>query len=156
MLIGIRLPNEPRHARRDATGGTPAVLAQAATELDEYFAGTRTGFDVPLELDGTPFQREVWDRADPHRLRGDHHLRRAGASGRASQAARGPSARPMGATPIPIIVPCHRVVASAGIGGYGGGLKVKRALLALEGVTQTCKGSIDPGRRVRAGRTIGP
>ena len=133
VLIGIWLPNERRRARRDAAGGTPAVLAQAATELGEYFAGTRTGFDVPIELDGTPFQREVWDELT--RI-GYGETITYGELARRVGRPRGPRAvgQANGRNPVPIIVPCHRVVASAGIGGYGGGLKVKRALLALEGV----------------------
>jgi len=134
VLIGLWLPQERRHARQDATGHVPAVLAQAAQELEEYFAGSRTGFDVPLELDGTPFQREVWDELT--RI-GYGETITYGELARRVGRPRGPRAvgQANGRNPVPIIVPCHRVVASGGIGGYGGGLKVKRALLALEGVT---------------------
>ena len=58
-LIGVWLPREQRHGRRDADD-VPPVLKETATQLEEYFAGERTDFDVPLELDGTDFQREVW------------------------------------------------------------------------------------------------
>ena len=134
VLIGLWLPHERRHARRDATGHVPAVLTQAARELEEYFAGTRTGFEVPLELDGTPFQREVWNELT--RI-GYGETITYGELARRVGRPRGPRAvgQANGRNPVPIIVPCHRVVASGGIGGYGGGLKVKRALLALEGVT---------------------
>ena len=134
VLIGLWLPHERRHARHDTAGDVPAVLAQAATELEEYFAGTRTEFDVPLELDGTPFQRQVWDELT--RI-GYGETITYGELARRVGRPRGPRAvgQANGRNPVPIIVPCHRVVASGGIGGYGGGLKVKRALLTLEGVT---------------------
>ena len=133
VLIGVWLPHERRHGRRDVDD-VPPVLKETASQLEEYFAGERTEFDVPMELDGTPFQTGGLGRADAHRVRRDDQLRRAGPPGRAPK---GPRAvgQANGRNPIPIIVPCHRVLASNGIGGYGGGLKVKRALLALEGVT---------------------
>ena len=59
VLIGIWLPHERRHGRRDVDD-VPPVLKETATQLEEYFAGERTDFDVPMELDGTAFQREVW------------------------------------------------------------------------------------------------
>ena len=59
VLIGLWLPNERRHGRRDVDD-VPPVLKETATQLEEYFAGERTEFDLPMELDGTPFQREVW------------------------------------------------------------------------------------------------
>ena len=59
VLIGIWLPNERRHARNDVDD-VPPVLKETASQLDEYFAGERTDFDVRMELDGTDFQRQVW------------------------------------------------------------------------------------------------
>ena len=103
-------------------------------QLEEYFAGERKEFDVPMELDGTPFQREVWTELTriPYgeTISYGELARRVGRPN-------GPRAvgQANGRNPIPIVVPCHRVLASNGIGGYGGGLKVKRALLAVEGVT---------------------
>ncbi len=133
VLVGLWLPNERRHARNDADD-VPPVLKEAATQLDEYFAGERTDFDVPMELDGTDFQREVWTELSriPYgeTISYGELARRVGRPN-------GPRAvgQANGRNPIPVIVPCHRVLASTGIGGYGGGLKVKRALLAIEGVT---------------------
>ena len=133
VLIGVRLPNERRHTRRDAED-VPLVLKETATQLEEYFAGERTAFDLPMELDGTDFQREVWNELTriPYgeTISYGELARRVGRPN-------GPRAvgQANGRNPIPIIVPCHRVLASNGIGGYGGGLKVKRALLAVEGVT---------------------
>ena len=133
VLIGLWLPNERRHRRHDADD-VPPVLKETATQLEEYFAGERTEFDVPMELDGTPFQREVW--AELARIPYGTTIS-YGELARCVGRPNGPRAvgQANGRNPIPIIVPCHRVLASNGIGGYGGGLKVKRALLAVEGVT---------------------
>ena len=133
VLIGVWLPQERRHGRRDADD-VPTVLKETAAELEEYFAGERTEFDVPMELDGTPFQKEVW--AELSRIGYGETISYAELARRVGRP-RGPRAvgQANGRNPIPIIVPCHRVLASNGIGGYGGGLKVKRALLAIEGVT---------------------
>ena len=131
VLIGLRLPNDPGHGRRDEES---PILKEAATQLQEYFAGARTEFDLPMELDGTPFQREVWGELSriPYgeTISYGELARRVGRP-------KGPRAvgQANGRNPIAIIVPCHRVLASNGIGGYGGGLTCKRALLALEGVT---------------------
>ena len=115
---------------RDRTE-TP-LLRRAADQLQDYFDGLRTGFDLPLNPTGSPFRRRVWDalRAIPAgetRSYGDL----ARSLGTASRAIGGAN----GANPIPIIIPCHRVVASGGaIGGYSGGdgVATKRWLLALE------------------------
>jgi methylated-DNA-[protein]-cysteine S-methyltransferase len=132
VLISVWLPHERRHGRRDDDG--PPVLKETASQLEEYFAGERTEFDVPMELDGTPFQKEVW--AELTRI-GYGETISYGELARRVGRPKGPRAvgQANGRNPIPIIVPCHRVLASNGIGGYGGGLKVKRALLALEGVS---------------------
>jgi methylated-DNA-[protein]-cysteine S-methyltransferase len=111
----------------------PARLDAVARELDEYFAGRRRGFDVPLDLRlARGFRRVVLE-----------HLR-AVAYGTtvsyAQLAAASGNARAVRATgtacahnPLPLVVPCHRVLRSDGtLGGYTGGLEVKRALLALE------------------------
>ena len=133
VLIGVRLPNERRQGRRDVDD-VPPVLKETASQLDEYFAGERTEFELPMELDGTAFQREVWTELTriPYgeTISYGELARRVGRPN-------GPRAvgQANGRNPIPIIVPCHRVLASNGIGGYGGGLRVKRALLELEGVS---------------------
>ena len=131
VLIGLRLPNAVGTGRRDEE--TP-ILKEAATQLQEYFAGERTDFDLRLELDGTPFQREVW--AELSRIPYGETISYGELARRVARP-KGPRAvgQANGKNPIAIIVPCHRVLASNGIGGYGGGLTVKRALLALEGVT---------------------
>jgi len=131
LLIGLRLANAVGRGRRDEES---PVLKEAATQLQEYFAGERTEFDLRMELDGTPFQREVW--AELARIPYGETISYGELARRVGRP-KGPRAvgQANGRNPIAIVVPCHRVLASNGIGGYGGGLTVKRALLALEGVS---------------------
>jgi methylated-DNA-[protein]-cysteine S-methyltransferase len=108
------------------------VLAQAARELEDYFAGRRRHFAVPLDPQGTPFQQQVW-RA----LLAIAPGTTTSYGALAVQLGRPAAARAVGAAvgrnPVGIIVPCHRVVGSSGaLTGYAGGLPRKRALLALE------------------------
>jgi methylated-DNA-[protein]-cysteine S-methyltransferase len=108
-------------------------FADVRAQLGEYFDGRRAAFDLPLELDGTPFQRRVW-RALQEIPYGEtvtygQLARRIGrpAASRAVGAANGRN-------PISVVVPCHRVVGADGtLTGYGGGLGRKRFLLDLEG-----------------------
>ena len=108
------------------------ILARARKQLQEYFAGKRTEFDVPLDLHGTPFQLEVWAKLleipygetacyeEQARKIGDINKVRAvgGANGK---------------NPVSIIVPCHRVIGKNGsLTGFGGGLDRKKLLLELE------------------------
>lgn len=109
------------------------IFERSRTELREYFAGRRRGFDVPVDLRGTPFQIRVWNalRAIPWGETlsyGDL----AGRMGR-KEAVRAVAAA-VGRNPVSIIVPCHRVVGRDGsLTGYAGGLERKRALLDMEG-----------------------
>jgi methylated-DNA-[protein]-cysteine S-methyltransferase len=124
-------------ARAGLTGaalrpGSNDVLAEAARQLEEYFAGTRTTFDLPLALEGTPFQIAAWEalQAIPygetrsyaeqaHRIGRPRAVRAIGAAN--------------GRNPISIVLPCHRVVGSDGaLTGFAGGLEAKAWLLALE------------------------
>jgi methylated-DNA-[protein]-cysteine S-methyltransferase len=110
----------------------PKALLEVRRQLDEYFAGIRTAFDLPLRLEGTPFQLEVWSAllALP--------LGTVATYGRiARQLGRPAAARAVGAAnarnPISIVVPCHRLVGTGGdLTGYGGGLDRKEWLLAHE------------------------
>lgn len=108
-------------------------LAQAAQELAEYFAGTRQAFSVPLDPQGTAFQRSVWmslQRIGCGRL----HSYGAIAAELGQPAASRAVGAAVGRNPISIIVPCHRVVGRDGtLTGYAGGLARKQALLAQEG-----------------------
>lgn len=119
--------------RGAGSGERTPVLVEAKRQLEAYFDDPRTCFDLPLAPAGTPFQRRVWEamRAIPpgQTMRYGEIAARLGSSARAVGAA-------CGANPIPIIIPCHRVVGSASLGGYSGGagLDTKRHLLALEQV----------------------
>ncbi|MDE3086378.1 MAG: methylated-DNA--[protein]-cysteine S-methyltransferase, partial [Acidobacteriota bacterium] len=135
-LTEIRLPDGGRarlRAEGGASGREPAPMRDARRQLSEYFAGRRRAFDLPLELTGTAFQRDVWwALADIAYGETVSYAELAAMVGRPTAFRAVGQAN--GANPIPIVLPCHRVVASGGrIGGYGGGLPVKRRLLALEG-----------------------
>ena len=112
--------------------GLTALLERASRQLEEYFAGKRKQFDLPLSLRGTEFQRQVWAA-----LR-DIPYGETRSYGQIAQAVGRPKAvRAVGMAyhrnPISIIVPCHRVVGADGsLTGYGGGLENKKFLLALE------------------------
>ncbi len=108
------------------------AFAEMVQQLDEYFVGTRTDFDVPVELDGTEFQMKVWAqlRAIPYgqTISYGELARRVGSP----QAYRAVGTA-NGHNPLAVVIPCHRVIAGDGsLGGYGGGLDRKRWLLALE------------------------
>jgi len=128
-LTEIRLDGEQRSGPRDARR-CAAVCAQLA----EYFGGKRREFDLPLAPRGTPFQQRVWHAllAIPFgvvRTYGDvaRDIGQPLAMRAVGQA--------NGRNPLPIVIPCHRVIAGDGtIGGYSSGLNVKHRLLALEGI----------------------
>jgi methylated-DNA-[protein]-cysteine S-methyltransferase len=117
----------------DNSGGNGSpLLAEAARQLAAYFDGRLKDFDLPLAPVGTAFEGRVWAamQAIPYgqtRCYGDL----AEATGSAPRAV----GRACGKNPIPIVVPCHRVLAKTGLGGYSGdgGLVTKQRLLALEG-----------------------
>ena len=118
-----------------------ALLDGVVAQLEEYFRGERTEFDVPLEPAGTPFQRGVWDalRTIPY-AETINYGQLAGRVGnpRASRAV----GLANGRNPISIVVPCHRVIGADGsLTGYGGGLDRKRTLLDLERRTA---GDVEP------------
>lgn len=109
-------------------------LVAAARQLEEYFAGRRTEFDLPLDMPGTPFQQAVWRElgalaygtttsyaAIARKLGSERAVRAIGTA--------------IGRNPVSIVVPCHRVLSSAGaLSGYAGGLDRKRFLLRHEGL----------------------
>ena len=112
----------------------PARVDPVRRELGEYFAGTRTQFDVPLDWSLTEgFTRRVL-KATARIPYGGASTYREMASRAGSERAARAAGNALGANPIPIIVPCHRVLRTGGaLGGYGGGVKRKRYLLELEG-----------------------
>jgi methylated-DNA-[protein]-cysteine S-methyltransferase len=109
------------------------VLQHARQQLNEYFAGARRTFTVKLDLVGTPFQVRVWDA-----LRGIPFGQTRSYGDIAEQIGSRKAVRAVGAAngrnPVPIIVPCHRVIGADGtLTGFAGGLAIKARLLALEG-----------------------
>jgi methylated-DNA-[protein]-cysteine S-methyltransferase len=128
-IVAIRWANAPGN-------GSP-LLAEAARQLAAYFDGRLARFDLPLAPAGSPFEARVWAamQAIPYgatRCYGDVAL----AVGSAARAV----GRACGRNPIPIVIPCHRVLAKGGLGGYSGegGLATKQRLLALEGLRLPC------------------
>jgi methylated-DNA-[protein]-cysteine S-methyltransferase len=129
-LTALRFPG--RGERLDEADEAPDVFAEAVRQLDEYFAGRRQEFALALDLTGTPFQRSVWDRlqAIPYGAT-ITYTELAHAVGRPDRVRAAAAA--VGRTPVPIVMPCHRVVAADGaLTGYLGGLQRKQALLDLE------------------------
>ncbi len=115
-------------------GDSVPVLEQAARELEEYFAGERRDFTVPLAPEGTAFQRLVWAEVlkIPYGTTATYGdiAARIGKSGAAMAVGQANSRNP-----IPILVPCHRVIGANGkLVGYTGGMHIKKTLLAVEGV----------------------
>lgn len=108
------------------------IIEQTKWELSEYFSGSRHRFTVPIELHGTPFQIEVWQA-----LQQIPWGKKASYGELARQLGRPQAARAVGMAnnrnPLPIIIPCHRVIGANGkLVGYRGGLAAKQALLAIE------------------------
>ena len=130
-LVSLHLPG----SSAPVPVGTPRmtdVLAATARQLAEYFAGTRSAFDVPLGFGGTEFQRSVWTA-----LLSIPYAATMTYGALATKLGRPTASRAVGAAngsnPIAILVPCHRVIGAGGsLTGYGGGLPAKQFLLALE------------------------
>ena len=140
-LAGLWFTDNQRHLPAELAGAAPwphdanhPLLQEAARQIEDYFAGERSQFDLPLDLRcGTPFQQSVWQAllAIPH-----GEVTSYGEIGRriGSPAAVRAVGGAVGRNPVSIIVPCHRVMGSNGtLTGYGGGLDRKSALLRLEG-----------------------
>lgn len=127
-------PEAPLFTEPDTPAGAQHVFEQTQSELQAYFAGTRQDFSVPLHLEGTPFQRQVWQALldipyGEYVSYGDVAV----AAGMTRQHGR-PVGAAVGQNPITIIVPCHRVLAGSGkLNGYSSGLDRKVSLLELEG-----------------------
>jgi methylated-DNA-[protein]-cysteine S-methyltransferase len=129
-LTALSFPG--RAAPLDERARDPDALAPAAAQLEEYFAGERDAFDLPLALAGTPFQQRVWRELVqiPYGTT-ITYTQLAHRVGRADVVRAVAAA--VGGTPVPIVIPCHRVVGADGaLTGYGGGLQRKQALLDLE------------------------
>lgn len=121
--------------RDDAPGSerSDQVLASCALQLSEYFAGARQGFELPLKAHGTAFQQSVWAALLDIPYGEVRSYRDIARSIKKESAVRAVGAA-NGRNPLPIVVPCHRVIGSDGsLTGFAGGLAAKRQLLQLEG-----------------------
>jgi len=119
--------------RADWRGGDNDVLQATEAQLDEYFAGARTLFDLPLAPHGTAFQRDVWQE-----LARIPYGETISYVQLAQRVGKPTASRAVGAAngrnPLPIVLPCHRVIGADGaMTGFGGGLPMKEFLLRLEG-----------------------
>ena len=127
-------PQRPNPVKLDTPKLDPChpILVETERQLTEYFTGERTQFDLPLDLCGTEFQKKVWQalREIPFGQTQSYlNLAKAVGSPKGSRAVGAANGR----NPLPIVVPCHRVVGAGGaLTGFGGGLEAKAALLALE------------------------
>lgn len=137
-LIHVGFQSGPRPQQpEDGWIADPAPLRAAIAQLEEYFAGTRRRFDLPLAPRGTEFQRRVW------RALTEIPYGKTISYGELARRIDRPSASRAvglanGANPLPIIVPCHRVIGANGsLTGFGGGLPIKQKLLALEGAERS-------------------
>jgi methylated-DNA-[protein]-cysteine S-methyltransferase len=134
QLTGLYFAGHARTPGVDGSEAAPAGLVSLVRgQLDEYFQGLRERFDLPIRLQGTPFQVEVWSALLEIPFgRTSTYAQVAGAIGR-PRAARAVGAA-NGRNPISIVVPCHRLIGTGGgLTGYGWGLDRKRRLLELEG-----------------------
>lgn len=130
------LPNTGRPKEFSDSVKATQILASASLQLEEYFASKRKDFDLPLDLVGTEFQRSVWNellKIEFGETMSYGEVAKAVSRPLAARAIGGA----VGANPIPIIIPCHRVMGSTGkLTGYSatGGVVTKTKLLKLEGV----------------------
>jgi O-6-methylguanine DNA methyltransferase len=130
-MIAAQLASVRRRIGPTIEGSAP-LLERLAGELGEYFAGTRREFDLPIETPGSAFQERVWDelRRIPYGATISYRELAERVDAGAAYRAVG---RANGSNRVAVVVPCHRVIASGGgLGGYGGGLPAKRALIDLE------------------------
>ena len=133
-LTAIHWPDHKAKAAGTAEKhALPTLLKKTLSQLDEYFSGTRKAFDLPIAPEGTGFQKEVWQAL------GDVPWGNTLSYGQVAHSIEKPRAfravgRAIGANPIPIIIPCHRVIGSTGaLTGFAGGLERKKWLLQHEG-----------------------
>lgn len=133
QLIEFHTPRHPFTRSDDWREGDNDVLQRLQTQLEEYFSSKRRGFDLPLSPQGTDFQREVW-----YELANIPYGDTISYADLALRIGRPTATRAVGAAngrnPVPIVLPCHRVIGADGsLTGFGGGLPTKQFLLQLEG-----------------------
>jgi methylated-DNA-[protein]-cysteine S-methyltransferase len=132
-LIEFHTPRHPMARIADWREGDNAVLQATRMQLEEYFAGTRTRFELPLAPQGTAFQKGVW-----HTLADIPYGQTISYAQLALRVGKPTAMRAVGAAngrnPLPVVLPCHRVIGADGsLTGFGGGLPTKQFLLELEG-----------------------
>ncbi|MGI6424566.1 MAG: methylated-DNA--[protein]-cysteine S-methyltransferase [Tepidanaerobacteraceae bacterium] len=143
-LCYILWPNEPfkiledwvkKHFPKASLVHDETYTTNYAKQIEEYFKGLRQTFDIPLDLRGTPFQKAVWQallQIPYGTTKAYSEISKMINRPKAVRAVGGA----IGANPIPIVVPCHRVIGKNGtLTGFGGGLKMKKELLEIEGIT---------------------
>jgi len=132
-IVSIDL--QPVSAPAGAVEKETPTIKRAATQLNEYMAGRRTEFDLPLAFDGTKFQTDVWRallKIPFGKMRSYGGIAAAVGRPRAVRAV----GNAVGKNPIPIVIPCHRVIAAGGkIGGFSSGLGMKQKLLSIEKIS---------------------
>ena len=146
-VLQITFPSHGRAAKAEAgwVESERGPVGEAVRQLREYFAGERVGFDLPMAPRGTEFQRSVWRQllGIPYgeTISYGELARRVG-NPKASRAVGSAN----GKNPLPIVIPCHRVIAGDGtLGGFGGGLPTKKILLALEQCASIGNGAVAGG-----------
>jgi methylated-DNA-[protein]-cysteine S-methyltransferase len=150
----IRFPKKGKAQRPEPSWieSRTGPVSEAARQLQEYFAGRRTEFDLPLAPEGTAFQRSVWRRLQeiPYGATISYgELAKRIGNPKASRAVGAAN----GCNPIPIVIPCHRVIGANGtLTGFGGGLPIKEALLNLESAKGSKTRSASAGDRTLSGR----
>ena len=131
QMVESELRAETQEPLQEASS---SQLRAARKQLIEYLAGTRTSFNIPLDLsEGTNFQRQVWKalQSVPYGQLRSYQALATRVGGKQYARAVGNA---VGANPLPIVIPCHRIVTrNSSLGGFSGGLPTKQRLLALEG-----------------------
>lgn len=131
--VAFEVSRHPARIGADWQPGRNAILEESMRQLGEYFAGDRRAFDLPLAPHGTEFQRDVW-----WRLAEIPFGQTISYAQLAARVGKPTATRAVGAAngrnPLPIVLPCHRVIGANGsLTGFGGGLPTKQFLLRLEG-----------------------
>ena len=135
-LVAIDVRKNAKQVFTTPNATAQAILVKTKKQLEQYFSGKRTSFDIALDLVGTDFQVQAWRALCRIPFGKTISYGQQAANIKKPKAFRAVGSA-NGKNPIPIIVPCHRVVASDGsLGGYSLGLKMKKQLLALEGVSE--------------------
>lgn len=136
-LIEFHAPRHPMSRVAAWIEGSNPIIEATRLQLDEYFAGSRKKFNLPLAPQGTPFQAKVW-----HTLATIPYGQTISYAQLAQRVGKPTAMRAVGAAngrnPLPIVLPCHRVIGADGsLTGFGGGLPTKQFLLQLEGALPT-------------------